>query len=362
MTEKGFDRRLLLTGGVAAALAAATPTTAAAAPRTATTAAGPLRAAVLEYADQWTKATGLAELLRRAGFTVVPLDLTRSATDQPEPVDLIAFGSFTNNDSRYATYLSAHGGSLRGFAESGRVVLDLAQSDQYGAAVPYLPESLGAVRTDADHDTIHPVVAGHPLVAGLRTSGGRLFTGRSTSIRVSWETVGEWRSMRVLMACAASGYPPALLEGAHGAGRFLITSLTIDKCFDATGTPVQPELAVADSVEFFEALAAYVGLVREAARPPSRRRPYRPTRRPARSSDTSASRPPASGRAPASTPRSTPAGPARTSRRRAYRTPSKRPCPRPTTTPCSSTSAASARTRRTSSPSRPPPRWPASLR
>ncbi|MEU3605497.1 alkaline phosphatase D family protein [Streptomyces sp. NPDC035033] len=266
MTTKGFERRRLLTGGVATALTATA--LAAASPATAATAAtAPPRAAVLEYGDQWTKATGLAELLGRAGFDVVPLDLARPATDQPEPVDLIAFGSFTNNDSRYVSYTAAHAESLRVFAESGGVVLDLAQSDQLGAAVPYLPASLGAVRTDADYDTIHPVALDHPLVAGLRTSGGLVFTGRASGIRVSWETVQEWRSMRVLMACAAGGFPPALLEGAHGRGRFLVGSLTVDKCFDAAGTPIQPPAAVADSVAFFEALARYVGLVRQGAAP-----------------------------------------------------------------------------------------------
>ncbi|MFE5794255.1 alkaline phosphatase D family protein [Streptomyces sp. NPDC056503] len=261
---KGFERRRLLTGGVATALSASA--LAAAAP-TAAAAAEPPRAAVLEYTDQWTRATGLAELLRRAGFAVVPLDLTRPATDQPGPVDLIAFGSFTNNDPRYAAYTTAHAESLRVFAQGGGVVLDLAQSDQYGAAVPYLPAALGAVRTDADYDTIHPVAPDHPLVAGLRTSGGLLFTGRASGIRVSWETVKEWRSMRVLMACAAHGFPPALLEGGYGRGRFLVGSLTVDKCFDGAGTPVQPAAAVADSVAFFEALARYVALVRQGAAP-----------------------------------------------------------------------------------------------
>ncbi|MER5307710.1 alkaline phosphatase D family protein [Streptomyces sp. NPDC002773] len=261
MAEKGINRRLLLGGGVAVALSAAVPASALAAGE------APLRAAVLEYTDQWTRATGLAELLRRAGFTVVPLDLTRPATGQPEPVDLMAFGSFTNNDAAYRTYVAEHGTSLREFAADGRVVLDLAQSDQLGASVAYLPETLGAVRTDSDYDTIHPTAPDHPLVAGLRTSGGLLFTGRNTSVRVSWETVKEWRSMRVLMACDATGFPPALLEGRHGSGRFLVSSLTVDKCFDATGAVTQPAAAVEDSAAFFAALARYVRLVRAGAAP-----------------------------------------------------------------------------------------------
>ncbi|MEU9856098.1 hypothetical protein [Streptomyces sp. NPDC047974] len=64
--------------------------------------------------------------------------------------------------------------------------------------------------------------------------------------------------MRVLMACAASGFPPALLEGAHGAGRFLVSSLTVDKIHDNTGRVVQPAQAVDDSMAFYLALAGYV--------------------------------------------------------------------------------------------------------
>ncbi|MFD4370708.1 alkaline phosphatase D family protein [Streptomyces sp. NPDC058486] len=263
----GIDRRTMLAGGVAAALTTAT-LTATAAPASASAADGaPVRAAVLEHADQWTRATGLAELLRRAGVTVVPLDLSRPADAQPEPVDLIAFGSFTNNEPRYDAYIAAHGASLRAFVAAGGVALDLAQSDQFGARVAYLPEGLGAVRTDADYDTIHPTAPDHPLVAGLRTDGGRLFTGRATGVRVSWETVKEWRSMRVLMACDATVFPPALLEGRHGSGRFLVSSLTVDKCFGATGAATQPAAAVEDSVAFFTALARYVRLVRAGTAP-----------------------------------------------------------------------------------------------
>ncbi|GAA1293433.1 alkaline phosphatase D family protein [Saccharothrix xinjiangensis] len=257
MTNEGIHRRSFLVGGVATAITATATATAEAQ-------AAP-RAAVLEFTDQWTKSTGLAELLRRAGFTVVPLDTTKAATAQG--VDLIAFGSFTNNDSRYTGYTAAQAASLREFAASGRVVLDLAQSDQFGAAVPYLPDGTAAVRTDSDYDTVYPTAADHPLVAGLRVVEGRLFTGRATGIRVSWETVRSWRSMRVLMACAATGAPPCLLEAAHGTGRFLVGSLTVDKCFDTAGAPVQPAAAVQDSVAFFTNLAGYVRRVRAGTAP-----------------------------------------------------------------------------------------------
>ncbi|MEE1821325.1 alkaline phosphatase D family protein [Streptomyces sp. BE20] len=265
MSPDGIHRRSLLVGGAAALTTAVATLPAHAVPTTPAAAPAQPRAAVLEYNDQWTHATGLAELLRRAGFTVVPLDTTRSATAQD--VDLIAFGSFTNNGSQYPAYVAAQAASLRDFVAGGGVVLDLAQSDQFGAAVSYLPAALGAVRTDADYDTVLPIVADHPLVAALPRSSGRVFTGRAAGIRVSWETVGSWRAMRVLMACTAGGANPCLLEGAHGAGRFLVASLTVDKCFNSSGATVQPAAAVQDSVTFFTALAGYVALVRAGTAP-----------------------------------------------------------------------------------------------
>ncbi|MFF7585980.1 alkaline phosphatase D family protein [Kitasatospora purpeofusca] len=263
MNQDGIHRRSFLVGG-AAALTTAVATTALTAPAHADTAAPP-RAAVLEYLDPWTRATGLAELLRRAGFTVVPLDTAKAATAQG--VDLIAFGGFTNNGTAYPAYVAAQAASLRDFAAAGGTVLDLAQSDQYGAAVSYLPTALTAVRTDADHDTVLPVAVDHPLVAALPVVGGKVLTGRASGIRVSWETLGSWRSMRVLLACTAGGAAPALLEGAYGAGRFLVTSLTVDKCFDSAGTAIQPAAAVRDSVAFFTALAGYVARVRAGTAP-----------------------------------------------------------------------------------------------
>ncbi|WP_019181982.1 discoidin domain-containing protein [Microbacterium yannicii] len=243
-------RRGFLIGGAAAAAAAVVLPGGRAVAQTS------IRAAVLEYRDPWTNATGLAELLRRVGVTVVDLDPTKPATEQG--VDLIAFGTFTNNAPVYGSFIAAHAESLRAFAAAGGVVLDMAQSDQFHSTVSYLPAPLSASRNDADYDTIYPIDLGHPLVSHLRVIDGKVFTGRSTQIRVSWESLLDWRRMRVLLACNGAGRPPALLEGAHGRGRFLLTSLTIDKCYNGSGAPIQPAGAIADSEMFFTALASYV--------------------------------------------------------------------------------------------------------
>lgn len=264
-----LDRRAFLAGSAGAALSIAATSTAAAAPASSGAAAParPVRAAVLEFRDPWTRAVGVATLLERAGVTVTTLDTSRPVTDQGGAVDLVVFGGFTNNAPAYAAFVAAQTDSLRDFVAAGGVVLEMTQSDQFGASVAHLPPGMRAVRADPDHGSVYPVAPDHPLVAGLRTDGGRVFTARTTAFPVSYETLLSWRAMRVLLACGAAGTPPCLLEGAHGAGRFLVTSLSIDKCFDSAGASLQPAVAEADSAAFFAALAGYVGAVRAGTAP-----------------------------------------------------------------------------------------------
>ncbi|MFE2728900.1 alkaline phosphatase D family protein [Kitasatospora sp. NPDC059327] len=241
-----------------------------------------LVAAVLEFADRWTNAVGLRKLLEHAGFTVIDLDPTKAATAQARPVDLIAFGSFTNDGpDHYNAFVRTHGESLRTFVRAGGVVLDLAKSDTPGTGVSYLPiwkwdfnsTAMFAVRTDADFNTVYPVATTHPLVSVLpKDASGQVFTGRAAGISVSWESIGAWREMNVLLACVpgTGAFPAALLEGKDktaapdgksstpGKGRYLISSLTIDKCYDAAGAPIQPPAAIDDSRRFFNALTGYV--------------------------------------------------------------------------------------------------------
>lgn len=260
-------RRTLLAGAAAAAAAVGATTATARSAHAATAAPGAgLTAAVLELRDQWTGATGAAELLRRTGMTVVDLDTSRAADAQPSPVDLIVFGAFVNNAATYRDYVAAHAESLRTFVSAGGTILEMTQSDQFGATVAYLPGSMSVQRTDPDSSTIFAIADEHPLLTGLRTSGGMIFPGR-TGFPTSYENLGDWRGVRVLAAVEADGAPPALVEGAHGAGRFLASSLSVDKCFDAAGAARQPVEAIADSEAFFANVATYVAMVRAGTAP-----------------------------------------------------------------------------------------------
>ncbi|MGI9457472.1 MAG: alkaline phosphatase D family protein [Aeoliella sp.] len=225
----------------------------------------PLRAAVLEYADRWTKeSTGLEELLSIAGFEVASLELDRSPLEQTSVPHLIAFGSFTNNSDAYNQYVSGYGTDLQSFVEAGGTVLEMTQSDQLGNSVPYLPAGMQAVRGDRDLSAILPIDADHPLVAGWFPDGakqvGTEFFQRKNP---NWESFERWQNLRVLLASEADGRSPCLLEGAHGNGRYLLSSLWIDKCYQPDGSLTYGEAAVSSSQKFFSSLANYVRLIKE---------------------------------------------------------------------------------------------------
>ncbi|MFE2728614.1 alkaline phosphatase D family protein [Kitasatospora sp. NPDC059327] len=250
-----------------------------------TRASSGLVAAVLDEIDSATNARGLKALLQNAGFEVIDLDPARAANAQAKTVHLIAFGSFASSvaTSGYSTFVTNQTDSLQAFVKAGGVVLDLAQPDKDGVGVSYLPVTqyqydaipMHAVRTDHDSNAIYPVDTGHMLVKALTapsnpSSAQPVFTGRRTqrgdgaNVWTSWESIGAWAEMRALLSCTpGESFPAALLEGKSGSGRYLISSLTIDKCYAADGTTaVESAAAIEDSHKFFHALTDYVTWVR----------------------------------------------------------------------------------------------------
>jgi hypothetical protein len=178
------------------------------------------------------------------------------------------FGSFVNNDVAYREYVATHATALQSFVEAGGVVLEMTQSDQNGATVAYLPKSLATKRNDTDLRSVR-VVAGaenHPLLAGwTRGKSGAVSTHQGR--HAIWESLTSWRGFRVLLASGAGPEHPALLEGAYGRGRFLVSSLWVDKAFGKDGKPVVGAKAMDVAKGFFGAVAAYVELVRTGRAP-----------------------------------------------------------------------------------------------
>ncbi len=230
----------------------------------------PLRASILEFADRWTEgATGMRELLDEAGFEVEPLGPEALRVDVQQPVDLIAFGSFVNNDTTYTEFVAVHAEDLRRFVAHGGVVLECAQSDQFGNRVTYLPEGCEVRRNDADDAVVRASLPDHTLL-----QGGWIDTADPAELAMwqgneaSWEGLDRWTGGQVVLAAGDPGSRrAALVEVGYGRGRFLVTSLWLDKLRGADGDEIATPEHRAAARGFGAALARYVRSVRAGTEP-----------------------------------------------------------------------------------------------
>lgn len=223
----------------------------------------PLRAAVLEHADRWTQgATGARELLEEAGFVTAPLDL-----DALEEIDLVFLGAFTNNDPAFGPRLAAHRAELLDFVARGGVVFEAAQSDQAGALALYLPEGCEVVRGDGDDDAVIATARRHPLVDGVFGEGDVFRVEALDGQKMSWEGIDRYVGAEpLLFAGSKRGGRAALVEIGHGRGRFLASSLWLDKQV-REGRVVAPEPQRALAARFASALHRYVRTVQAGGAP-----------------------------------------------------------------------------------------------
>ena len=226
---------------------------------------GRLRAAVLEHQDRWTGgALGARKMLGAAGFELEEL--------RPESlgrVQLVVFASFVNNAEPYQRFVEKHARALRRFVSEGGVVLELAQSDQFGAKVSYLPSGCEVRRGDRDFAELRARLPKHTLlqpdwiqakgVFSLSCLGGN---------EVSWETLERWTGGQVLLSAGKRGDRyAALVELEHGKGRFLVSSLWLDKLVPTDGQATAPDSQQAAALDFGKALHRYVGRVRAGKEP-----------------------------------------------------------------------------------------------
>ena len=224
-------------------------------------------ALVFEFADRWTKATGLARALEGAGFEVRQLDLTQAL--ETTSVELLAFGSFSTEHEAWQGFALREAAAIQRFVREGGVVLQMTQADQTEARPPFLPKELGFQRTDADlGGLVAPTkeAAQHPLVAGLSLLD--LDRANWFGRPASWETAGPATGFEVLLSAKPALRNPVLLEGSHGKGRFLLTSLFFDKLHPSDPDVEVPVAVQAAAATWFAGLKRHVVAVLEGkARP-----------------------------------------------------------------------------------------------
>lgn len=203
-------------------------------------------ALIWEHADQWTKTAHLRARLEASGFIVNDLPLDESPWLLE--ADLIALGSFICEHPEYKRYMSEYGEALANYVDAGHTLLQLTQTDQYEAVPPFLPSMLTAKRADPDFGTAHIITPGNPLLRGLIPA--EQDTISIHSYRTIWETFIDQGGFEVMLAGDDEAQFPALMEGAYGEGRIILSALALDKTI--------PDIAEADPElrKRFDAFAA----------------------------------------------------------------------------------------------------------
>ncbi len=187
----------------------------------------------------------VAGWLDEAGFDVYPLPLDRSPR---ELSGLVVLGSRASAMPEYQEYMQRHAQDLYGFVDQANVVLQLSQDPEVEASPPFLPTTHGATRGPAELSKVAVLRADHPLLAGLVREG----QGMAWSEPLTTEAIVEQGGFEVVLAGSGDGSNAALVEGAYGQGRILLTSLALDR-----KPGEQPELdRIAGAV--FDNLAGHV--------------------------------------------------------------------------------------------------------
>lgn len=213
---------------------------------------------VFDHADRWTGRQGAADLLETAGFEVRPLPLNQSPW---ELEGLIFIASFASEDPRYAPYMAEYADDLYNFVDKGNLLVQMTQADQTEAQPPFLPTTHTAGRIDSDFKEAF-VITDNPLLEDVPLDGKRLDV---TGDRTVWETFNDQSGFEVILAGDAFGQFPALMEGAYGQGRIVLSALAFDKVGEVEEEGqfnVAPERWVDFNKEFFRNLRDHTLAVR----------------------------------------------------------------------------------------------------
>lgn len=224
-------------------------------------------ALVLEHEDPFLRATGTARLLQDAGFVVKQPDLKKSL--QARGISLIVIGSFAGENPAVARYLKENKANLQRFVEAGGVVVQFTAADQTEPTAVYLPAPLSVRRVDDDLAEIYALAPTHLLLDGIEFVGPNhqlnlppYLTDRPPVLEVFDQQAG----FAVLLSTDRIGMFPVLLEGAHGKGRFILSSWFIDKQYQGDRL-VAPDAYQKVARTFLRNVRRYVKAIQGGAAP-----------------------------------------------------------------------------------------------
>jgi calcineurin-like phosphoesterase family protein len=159
--------------------------------------------------------------LAHAGFDVRHLPLDRSAFGLD---GIIVIGSGASAMLEYGEYMQAFSDGLYYFVDDTNVLVQLDQDPEVEATPPFLPTTHDAKRGAAEPGSLTVLRADHPLLEGLVHDGEPIAWREG----LGTEAFAEQAGFEVLLAGSGDGRDGALLEGAYGQGRILLSSLALD--------------------------------------------------------------------------------------------------------------------------------------
>lgn len=215
---------------------------------------------VFEHVDRWTNSARAAEWLEAAGFEVKPLPLDESPFGMT--VDLIFIGSFASEHPGYRAWMDAHAADLYNYVDKGHTLVQMTQADQVEAKPPFLPTTHGATRSDRDFTAGRVLHPENPLLEGIPLNEAGLL--QIFSHRTLWETFTDQGGFEVMIAGDEHAQFPALMEGAYGQGRIILSALAFDKNDPDVKSPEEDRSADLErfNTAFFANLARHVVNVR----------------------------------------------------------------------------------------------------
>ncbi len=230
-----------------------------------------VRAAVWEFVDPFTDAAGATELLSDAGFHVIPVN--SAGFEAAYSADVIVLGSFVSEDPAYGRVMRRHSERLAAWVADGGVLVQFVQSARTEPRPPFLPEGLDARRDDVAWNLLRADGVTTPLLDGLVLAhpDGPLFPlpGHPLGI-ASQQTFSEHHGWTVhLWSDPQIPYrEAALLEAAHGRGRFLLVAIPLDKLTRSDGRPAVADPFPLAAATLFVNLARYVVAATTGEMPP----------------------------------------------------------------------------------------------
>jgi hypothetical protein len=180
---------------------------------------------VLETTDPFTnQPSTLAAQLGAAGFEVRPLPLDVNPSTLR---GLIAFSSFASESPVYKDYVSRNAVALYQFVDKANVLLQLTQADQTEPTPPFLPSNMTAQRQDPDLTRLFVTSGKNPLLNNVPVrQDGAIFWEFP---QLGWEPFAAQGGFEVILASTRNSQIPALMEGAYGQGRIVLSALALDK-------------------------------------------------------------------------------------------------------------------------------------